>query len=292
MTKKILIIGGLGFIGKNLYLDLKAKGYKTGDIISTHEIQDTDIFAPIDVIFSLAGISGAATSFSKPYQDIDVNLKGHLNILEACCLSKNRIKIIFPSSRLVYGKPQYLPIDEKHPTKPESLYAIHKYTVEQYYLLYAQLHNINAIILRISNPYGPYQDSKMQNHGILNNFIKKAVNQEQIVIYGDGQQRRDFFYIKDLTELMMTIAETYSQNDIFNVGNTSNIALIHTIQILKEFIPNINYKHIEWPNIDKQIETGDYISNISKAKTILGWEPRTDIRTGIKETIDYYKSIL
>lgn len=312
MNNRILIIGGLGFIGKNLYLNLKENNFDTVDILNNTELNPKDPFAKLfrnkliigsienntllkkiipeyDVIFSLAGLSGASKSFEHPIIDIDINLKGHINILEACRKSRKKIKVIFPSSRLVYGTPEYIPVDEKHPIKPVSIYAINKYTAEQYYLLYSQLYNINAIVLRISNPYGPYQSFRNHNYGILNNFIHKALNHKSIEIFGDGKQKRDFLYITDLTGLLAQFIQSEDlPNKIFNIGSHNPVELIETVKIIKKYVPNLDYKNVQWPEIDKKIETGDYISDISRAISELKWEPTTNIETGIKKTIDFY----
>lgn len=315
MYKKILIIGGLGFIGKNLYLELKNRGYSQVDIFSNANLSSDDPFFKLfeneliigtienetslnlvvpnyDVVFSLAGVSGASQSILHPFRDIDINLKGHLNILEACKKSKNRIKIIFPSSRLVYGTPDYLPVDEKHPIKPNSIYAIHKYTTEQYYLLYSQFYNIESVVLRISNPYGPYQSNKTHNYGILNNFILKALKKQDIHIYGEGNQKRDFIFVGDLADLLAKFIEKDRPGIIFNIGSHLNFELIEIIKIIKECIPDLKYEHVPWPEIDKKIETGNYLSDISKIENTFNWLPATNIRIGIKETINFYKNNL
>lgn len=313
MDKRILIIGGLGFIGKNLYEDLKRSQYKEVDILSFEPLKTDDPFSTCftnklfigsiedsnllenlipkyDIIYSLAGLSGASMSFNNPINDININLKGHINILQACVKSQKRIKIIFPSSRLVYGKPQYLPVEENHPIRPQSIYAIHKYTVEHYYQLYSEFFNIDSIILRISNPYGPYQSFENHNYGILNRFIYTALTNKTIKIYGRGQQKRDFIFIKDLTDIMIQcITSNDLSNKIFNIGAPDAIKLIEAVEIIKEYIPKLAYENVPWPEIDKKIETGDYLSDISKIRKVTGWEPKTDLKTGLKGTIDFYK---
>ena len=313
MEKRILIIGGLGFIGKNLYQDLKRSQFKEVDIFSFESLEKDDPFSKCftnelfigsiedsnllenlipqyDIIFSLAGLSGASMSLINPINNINVNLKGHINILQACVNANKKIKIIFPSSRLVYGSPEYLPVDENHPISPQSIYAIHKYTVEQYYLLYSRMHNIDSIILRISNPYGPYQSFKNHSYGILNNFIFKALTNQKISLYGDGKQSRDFIYIKDLTILMIQLAISDTKNSIFNIGAKESVQLINSIEILKEYIPNLVFENVPWPDVDKKIETGDYLSDTSKIEEETNWKPKTSLKTGLIETINFYKN--
>jgi UDP-glucose 4-epimerase len=309
-NKKILILGGLGFIGKNLYFELIEAGYYVtlvsdkiyegdgfinpetirniliGSILDSAFIEQAVV--GYDVIFSFAGHSGASDSIKNPHSDLD-NLKGHLNVLEACRKNNPTALLIFPSSRLVYGKPKYNPVNESHPTTPESIYAVHKLTTEQYYLLYQRLYNINCIILRIANPFGPYQRFGTNNYGILNWFIHKAITNEEISIYGDGNQKRDFLYISDLVKLLMLcIGNKKLFGNVYNVGSGTGISLMHSAEIIKEHLPQTMIKYVPWPGLDMKIETGDYISDIGLIKEAANWEPLINLEEGIIKTIRFY----
>lgn len=312
MKRKIIIIGGLGFIGKNLYLDLVREQYSvtiltdtvidTGDGFLSPAVHQNIIVGSIidknfiekalvgyDVIFSLAGSSGASDSIKEPYKDLDTNLKGHLNILEACRKNNPKALVIFPSSRLVYGKPEKNPVDENHPLHPESIYAIHKMTTEQYYLLYHKLYGIRCIVFRIANPFGPYQRFGSNHYGILNWFIHKAINKEEIEIYGDGSQMRDFIYINDMVRLFRIGMESVSLfGKIFNVGSGLGTSIKQTVEVIARYIPDTKISFKPWPEIEKQIETGDYISDISRLKQEIGWEPLLSLEEGIIDTIKFY----
>lgn len=311
-NKKIIILGGLGFIGRNLYNSLIADNYdvkiladrvdeeygKTlhggirkdiiqGSILDKEFIEET--LAGFDVVFSFAGSSGASDSIKNPYHDLDTNLKGHLNILEACKKRNPKALLIFPSTRLVYGKPETNPVGENHPLRPESIYAIHKLTTEHYYLLYKRLYNINCIIFRISNPFGPYQRFGSNNYGILNWFIHKSLSGGTVEIYGDGSQKRDFIYIEDLVRLLRACMDNEKMpGKIYNVGFGKGISLREAVTIIGKFIPNLLVSYKAWPEIDKMIETGDYISDIRLLKHETGWEPHINFEEGIKKTIDFY----
>jgi nucleoside-diphosphate-sugar epimerase len=308
--KRILITGGLGFIGRNLFNALLQDDYdvtvltgriydnsglseeaKTriilGNILDKPFVEET--IRNYDVIFSLAGSSGASDSVKNPYHDLDTNLKGHLNILEACRKNNPDAVLVFPSSRLVYGKPQANPVNENHPIQPESIYAIHKLTTEHYYLLYQRLHGVKCIIFRVSNPFGPYQRFGSNNYGILNWFIHKAIVKEPIQIYGEGNQKRDFIYIDDLIDVLKTaIDNTSMHGKIYNVGYGQGISIKDSVGLIKKFIPDTVVEFKPWPDIDKAIETGDYISDISRLKQDANWEPRTSFENGIKQTIEFY----
>jgi nucleoside-diphosphate-sugar epimerase len=259
-----------------------------GDINSA---DDLSIIHGYSAVFSLAGLSGAANSIHDPYNDVKTNLIGHLNILEACRLHNPSAVIIFPSSRLVYGKPAYTPVDEKHPLDPESIYAIHKLTAEYYYGLYHKIYKLRTIIFRISNPYGPYQLFGEKKYGILNWFIFNALKGTEIELYGYGSQKRDYIYIDDLTDLLIASLENSSlHGGTFNVGSGHGISIHDAIEVLKTLIPGLTYKFVKWPEIEKKIETGDYISDIEKICMLTGWKPGISFSEGMKRTVDYYRN--
>lgn len=311
--KRIIILGGLGFIGKNLYKRLVGEN-KYEITLLTNEIHDSDsqfiddktrkhiitgsildkdfierILTGYDVIYSLAGSSGAADSIKDPFHDLDTNLKGHLNVLEAARKNCPQALLIFPSSRLVYGKPETAIVSEHHPLRPESIYAIHKLTTEHYYLLYKRLFDLNCIIFRISNPYGPYQRFGSKNYGILNWFIHKALQKREIEIYGDGSQKRDFIYIDDLINLFFVAMDRKELfGNVYNVGSGTGISLKHAVDTMSKFIPDLRVKFRDWPEIDKKIETGDYVSDVSLLKHEIGWEPAVTFEEGIRATINFY----
>lgn len=311
-NNRILILGGLGFIGKNLFLQLKKNKFHV-DILSTAALNKDDIFYnmidPKNIIigdirelnilenilpnyyaiYNLAGLSGAAESNERPIIDNEVNCKGHLNILETCRKKNPDVLIIFPSTRLVYGKPEYLPVDEHHPLNPDSIYAIHKMTAEFYYQLYFRLHKINSIILRISNPYGPYQDFENHKYGILNFFIHQALKGNIIKVYGNGQQERDFLFIEDLTRLLLSILKMdQTFGNIFNVGFGRSISIHQSLYIIKKYIKNLSFKLMPWPKEYEKIETGNYITDIKKISKFTKWSPEIDFESGIKKTIEFY----
>lgn len=312
VEKRILILGGLGFIGKNLYETLSRQGHSVTLVADVVDESDSFLTADVkknlvrgsildgkfmeglvegfDVIYSLAGRSGASDSIRDPYSDLDRNLKGHLNILEACRKKNTSAILVFPSSRLVYGKPMHNPVSEQHPLNPESIYAIHKLTVEHYYLLYQRLYNIKSIILRISNPYGPYQKFGSNNYGILNWFIHKALTGEEIEIYGEGNQKRDFLHIDDLVAVLTSCITSSSMfGKIYNIGYGQGISVRDTVNLIVENVPGAKVRFKPWPEMDRKIETGDYISDISLIKRDTGWQPIISFEDGIKATIRFYE---
>ncbi len=311
-NKKALIIGGLGFMGKNLYLHLSKEGIKV-HILSNVNIEQNDPFNEVfdfsnlimgdvlnqklinsiiseyNYVFYFAALSGAAESINRPFKDMNVNLNGVLNLLEACKNHNPEIQIFFPSSRLVYGQPDKNPVNEKNTLNPESIYAIHKLTAEYYLLLYNKLYNLKVIILRISNIYGPYQKPKQKAYGILNKFIYQGIKGEFLTLYGDGKQIRDFLYIDDLVELYKVLLDKLKlSGNVYNIGYGSGISLFNSVVIIKKIVPRLSYKFIPWPITEQKIETGDYVSDISLIKKHTQWEPKINFETGILKTTEFY----
>ena len=310
--KKALIVGGLGFIGKNLYLHLSKKGI-TVHILSNVNLEKNDPFNEVfnhsdlilgdilkeelinsiisdyNYVFYFAALSGAAESINRPIKDMDVNLKGVLNLLNACKNRNPDIQIFFPSSRLVYGKPDNNPVKENHSLSPESIYAIHKLTAEYYFLLYFKLYNLKVIILRISNVYGPYQKPEQQAYGILNKFIYQGIKGESLTLYGDGKQIRDFLFIDDLAELYeVLLNKSNLAGNVYNIGYGKSISLFDIIGTIKGLIPGLSYKFIDWPITEQKIETGDYVSDINLIKKHTHWQPKIDFKEGIGRTAEFY----
>ncbi|MDA8412924.1 MAG: NAD-dependent epimerase/dehydratase family protein [Desulfobacteraceae bacterium] len=312
--KKVLVTGGLGFIGLNLSRSLLELG---ATVTVLDNFMPTDVSRPLaefigkikvaiadirdaekvervvrdqEVIFNLAGKSGAADSNKTPLNDLDINCRGHLNVLEACRVFNPGVAIVFPSSRLVYGKPHYLPVDEKHPLAPESIYAAHKLAVENYHLIYGKLYGIKATVLRISNPYGPFQAGEGRAYGIANSFIQAAVSGRTITLFGDGGQRRDYLYIDDLVDALLRAASRpESRGRTYNIGDGQGISLLELAEKAVLEAGGGEIVRVPWPEEYRAIETGDYLSDISLARKELGWSPRTDIREGIARTVISYR---
>lgn len=312
--KRVLVTGGLGFIGLNISQRLQELGADVTVLdnfmptqisqrlteLLTHikvavaDIRDEEKVARVvrdqEVIFNLAGKSGAADSNKTPLNDLDINCRGHLNVLEACRTFNPGVSIVFPSSRLVYGKPLSLPVNEKHPLDPESIYAAHKLAVENYHLIYGKLYGLKETVLRISNPYGPFQAGEGRAYGIANSFIQTAVAGRTITLFGDGSQRRDYLYIDDLIEALLLAASVPQSRDrIYNIGDGHGTSLLELAELALAAAGQGKIVHVPWPEEYRAIETGDYLSDISLARNELGWSPVTDIRKGIARTVEFYR---
>jgi len=314
--KEILITGGAGMIGStiaNLAVLLGAKvtildamlPLYGGNKFNLEEIKDDIVFIEGDVrdfeliqktvvgkevIFDLAAQVSYKDSITQPFVDLDINCRGHLNVLEACRLHNREVKIIFPSSRFVYGSIEYNPVDERHPFNCLSIYGIHKLTAEKYLIFYHRYYGIPTIIFRIANPFGPRQQMKHNRYGILNWFIKLALEGKELTIYGEGEQIRDYIYVTDVAEAMlMAAADNSLKHDVFNVGMGIGTPFREMVRKVASFLPNAKEVHLEWPKDSAFVETGDYITDISKISRRLGWKPQVSLEEGIERTISYYQ---
>jgi len=243
-----------------------------------------------EVIFNLAGKSGAADSNKTPLNDLDINCRGHLTILEACRCFNPKVAILFTSSRLVYGKPRFLPVAEKHPLAPESIYAAHKVSVENYHLIYGHLYGLKSTVLRVTNPYGPLQLGDARAYGIANKFIQAAVRGEKLTVFGEGEQRRDYLYIDDLVNaLLLAGSKEVSRGKVYNIGDDRSASLMELAQLSVQTAGAGAVVQVPWPEDYKAIETGDFQSDITLANTELGWQPKVQLPEGVARTVAYYR---
>lgn len=300
---KILITGGAGFIGSNIVdrvieegheayiidnlstgkrekLNVKAKFYHT-DILNKNL---TSIFMKVqpDVVMHLAAQISVQTSNSKPILDSRTNILGTLKILELC--KEYKCKLIYSSSAAVYGNPIYLPIREDHPKKPLSNYGISKYTPELYIQTYSELYNLNFTILRYANVYGKRQDPTGEG-GVISIFINKMLHDEHPIIYGDGEQTRDFIYIEDIVSANIA-AITKGNKGVYNISNNTRTSLKTLVNELNQIIQK-NITPIFQPSRTTDIEHS--CLNNQKAHKDLNWQPGHSLREGLEKTCLYYK---
>lgn len=314
--KKILITGGLGMIGSNLAVELVSLGAEVsildamlplygGNMFNIEEIKDKvsvniadirDISAlnflvkDKDIIFNLAAQVSYTDSQTDPLLDLDINCRGHLLLLEACKNYNPKAKIIFSGSRLEYGEiVTREKIKEDHPLRPKSFYGIHKVVGEFYHLMYFKLHGIRTVAFRIANPYGIRHHMKHSKYGIVNFFIKKAMEGEVIQIFGEGNQLRDYIYVEDLVNGMLAagISEA-GDGEVFNLGCGNSISFYEMAQTVIDVVGKGYIEKIQWPENYRIIEGGDFECDISKAMTLLEWKPSYDIKTGIEKTVAFY----
>jgi len=314
--KNVLITGGAGFIGSNLAIKLvELEAYVTvidslipeygGNLFNLDPIKDkvklniSDVrdehsmkylIKEHDYLFNLAGQTSHIDSMNNPYADLEINARSQLSILEACRRYNPEIKIVFASTRQIYGKPQYLPVDEKHPLYPVDVNGINKMAGEWYHLLYYDVYKIRSVVLRLTNTYGPRMRVKDARQTFLGIWIKNVIEGNKILVFGDGKQIRDFNYVDDVVNAILLSAQSEDADGmIFNLGADDPINLEDTAKLMIEISHNANYELVPFPAERKAIDIGDYYADYRKIRSKLGWQPKISLKDGLKLTINYYQ---
>jgi len=315
--KRVLITGGLGFIGSNLAIKLVDLGAKVtlvdslipqygGNLWNIEPIKDRVKINISDVrdehsmkylvdgqdfLFNLAGQTSHIDSMEDPGTDLEINAVAQLKILEACRHYNPQIKLVFASTRQIYGKPISIPVDESHPLRPVDVNGINKMAGEQYHLVYNQVYGIRSSILRLTNTYGPRMRVKDARQTFLGIWIRRIIEGNPITIYGDGSQLRDFNYVDDVVDALMLAAATDKTNgQIYNLGAADTLSLTDTAKLLVDLNQSGQYEYIPFPENRKAIDIGDYSGNYSKIKQELGWQPRISLEEGLKRTLSFYQT--
>lgn len=315
-NKNILITGGLGFLGSSLSNRLVEYGANVtvidnlnplygGNLFNVKEVadrikivindvRDSEIMIPLveaaDIIFHLAAQVSYIDSLSIPYEDLDINAKATLNILESCRKLNPKAKIVFSSSRMVYGKVEQPLVTEACATNPLSLYGIHKLTSEKYLQMYYKDFGIPITILRLTNPYGPRQQIKHSKYSLVGWFTRQAMEAKTIKIFGDGGQLRDYIFVDDIINAMMKCAEaSHAVGEVINVGSGVSTRFCDMVNAVVNCVKHGKIEFIPWPDDYEKIETGDISVDISKLKAITSWQPEFSLEVGIDKTYKYYQ---
>lgn len=316
-NKRVLITGGLGFIGSNLARRLVGLGARVtlvdslipvygGNLFNIADIKEqvncniSDVRDPHamtylvkdqDYLFNLAGQTSHLDSMTDPQTDLDINATAQLSILEACRNVNLRVKIVFASTRQLYGKPDYLPVDELHPIRPVDVNGINKLAGEWYHILYNNVYGIRACALRLTNTYGPAMRVKDARQTFLGIWVKLLLEGKPIKVFGDGKQLRDFNYVDDCVDaLLLAGISEKSNGKVYNLGSKEVIGLKDLAEVMVELGYGGTYELVAFPPERKAIDIGDYYSNFSLIQKELGWSPKVNLREGLQKTIDYYKA--
>lgn len=316
--RRVLITGGLGFIGSNLARQLVEAGSHVtlvdslipeygGNLFNIAGIEDrvrvniSDVRDEYsmrylvqgqDYLFNLAGQTSHLDSMHDPYTDLDINCRAQLAILEACRKNNPGIKVVFASTRQIYGKPDYLPVDEAHPLRPVDVNGINKLAGEWYHILYNNVYGVRACALRLTNTYGPRMRIKDARQTFLGVWIRRLVEGRPFEVW-DGTQLRDFSYVDDAVEaLLLAAADPAADGKVFNVGGCPPISLEALAHLLVEINGGGNFTVRPFPPERKRIDIGDYYANDCLLRTTLGWAPEVDLRTGLARTLAYYREHL
>jgi len=314
-NKKILITGGLGMIGSTLTHKLIKLGaevtiidslvkpfggnfFNINDLkklvtVNISDIRDKESMKVLikdkDIVFNLAAQVSHNDSLQNPSLDADINYIGHLNVLEAARNYNPAAKIIHAGSRLQFGKILKNPVSEDHPLNPLTPYALNKTAAENLYLYYNRVFNIPVVIFRIANPYGPRCQMQHSKYTIINWFIRNAMEDKEIIIYGNGEQIRDYIFVEDLADAFILASDDENiSNEVFNLGSGTGTRFKDMVQSVVETVGKGKIKFVPWPPGYLNIETGDYITDISKIKQFFEWSPKIKLDEGISITVDYY----
>ena len=276
-----------------------------GNLFNIHDIRDRVTVDLTDVrdaaamsslikrrqfLFNLAGQTSHLDSMTDPVTDLNINAAAQLHILEACRLHNRDLKIIFASTRQVYGRPKYLPVDEKHPINPIDVNGINKLAGEWYHLLYNDVYQIRACALRLTNTYGPGMRVKDARQTFLGIWIRRLIEKKPIQIFGSGEQRRDFNFVADVVEALLRAAASDGANgQVFNLGHHEHVSLRELAALLVELNDSGKCELVPFPNDRKTIDIGDYYADFRKIENLLGWSPGVVLNNGLKQTLAHYR---
>lgn len=313
---RVLITGGLGFIGSNLAHRLVELGANVtlvdslipeygGNLYNIAGIEDrvcvniadvrdeysmNYLVQGQDVLFNLAGQTSHLDSMRNPYIDLDINCRAQLSILEACRKHNPGITVVYASTRQIYGKPDYLPVDERHLLHPVDVNGVNKMAGEWYHILYNNVYGIRACALRLTNTYGPRMRVKDARQTFLGVWIRNVIEGKPIQVWGDGRQLRDFTYIDDCVDaLLLAALHPAASGQIFNLGGLEVINLRDLAALTVEVAGGGSFEIIPYPADRKPIDIGDYYADDRRVRTTLGWQPRINLRTGLARTIAFYR---
>lgn len=313
--RRVLITGGLGFIGSNLARTLAATGARVTVVDSLipeyggnlHNLDDAPAGITVniadvrdqysmrylvrdqDILFNLAGQTSHLDSMKDPFTDLNINATAQLSILEACRTFNPEIEIVFASTRQIYGRPQYLPVDEKHPINPVDVNGINKTAGEQYHILYHNVYGLKTRVLRLTNTYGPRMRIKDARQTFLGIWIKQVLTNEPFEVWG-GNQLRDFNYIDDVVAALMAVTGAPSTvGEIFNLGSAEYVTLKALAGELTAVVGTGHFEMREYPAERKKIDIGDYYSDFSKIRCAIGWEPRVGLKEGLARSVAYFR---
>jgi UDP-glucose 4-epimerase len=312
----ILITGGLGFIGSTLarrLVDLGARvtlvdslipiyggnlrniaGIEDRVKINIADVRDEYSMDYLvqgqDFLFNLAGQSSHLDSMRDPYTDLEINCRAQLSILEACRKHNAGLKIVYTSTRQMYGKPDYLPVDERHLLHPTDVNGVNKMAGEWYHIVYNNVYGIRACALRLTNTIGPRMRVKDARQTFLGIWVKQLIDEQPLQIWGDGLQIRDFNYVDDAVEaLLLSAASPAADGQVFNLGSDETINFRDLAELLIAINGGGRYEIVPFPADRKPIDIGDYYADYRLIQGRLGWRPKVSLREGLRRTLEFYR---
>jgi len=317
--RPVMVTGGMGFIGSNLgrrLVELGARVLVVDSLIPGYggnhfnldgiEHQLTLNVADIrqqstmnylvqgrDVIFNLAGQVSHIDSLRDPQTDLEINCRAQLVLLEACRHNNPRAKVVYAGTRQVYGRPDSLPVSERHLVRPTDVNGINKVAGEYYHLVYNDVFGVRACSLRLTNVYGPRQLIRHNRQGFIGWFIRLAIEDGEIEVYGDGSQIRDFVYVEDAVDAFLRAGASDACNGMtLNVGGAQPIAHRELVDLLLRVAESGRMRLVPWPSEKKAIDIGSFYSDSSLIESVLGWTPTVPLEDGLRRTMAFYRAHL
>ena len=315
--KRVLITGGLGFIGSNIAHRLLGLGAEVlivdslipeygGNVFNVTGLEDqvriniADIrdehglrylVQGQDIIFNLAGQVSHTDSMIDPYTDLEINARSQLSLLEACRHGNPATKVVFASTRQIYGRPEYLPVDERHPLQPADVNGINKLAGEWYHMVYHDVYGLRTVSLRLTNTYGPRMRIRDARQTFIGWWFRQLLEGRELQIFGDGLQVRDFNYVDDVVEAMLMVAaHDVADGQIYNLGGDEPINLINLARLMIEVNGGGDFALIPFPEDRKRIDIGDFYGDYRKIRSKLGWRPQVGLREGLTRTMEYFRA--
>lgn len=314
--KRILITGGLGFIGSNLAIRAVELGAKVTIVDSSiegcganlHNIEpviDSVSIVPLDigqalefvadiqsaeVIFNLAGEISHWHSMEFPERDLEINTAAQLRFLNVVRRAAPGVRIVYAGTRQIYGVPAYLPVDELHPVNPVDFNGIHKYAATMYHLMLSRGGWLDAVVLRLTNVYGPRMALHIPTQGFLSTYLRRLVMGEALEVYGDGSQLRDLAYVDDVVEAFLAAGEAPKlQSHTYNVGGPEALPISEIARICTEVANGLPVQFRSFPEDQKKIDIGSYYTDTTRIRNELSWSPKVQIREGICRSLNFYR---
>ncbi|MBI3838531.1 MAG: GDP-mannose 4,6-dehydratase [Planctomycetia bacterium] len=313
--RNVLVTGGLGFLGSNLAIKLVRYGanvtlldslipqfggsffnispIRNQVVVNISDMRDANSLDILvqgkDYIFNLAGQVSHGDSMRDPQLDLAVNCVSTMNLVEACRKHNVGVRMLYTSTRQVYGWPQKLPVTEDHPTVPIDVNGINKLAAEYYHLLYDGTYGIRSTVLRLTNTFGPRQRIRGNRQGFATIFLRLALRGETVSLFGGGGQIRDFNYVDDVvTAMLLGITNDGCMGKLFNLGSLRAYSLIQFVDVLKKFCA-FKVESVPFPEDKKIIDIGDYYGDFSKFHGVTGWNPAVDLEEGLEKTVAFYR---
>jgi UDP-glucose 4-epimerase len=315
--RRTLVTGGLGFIGSHLSAALLERGaavtivdslipeyggnpFNVRDIADRVDIQYTDIRDPWairrlvqdqDYIFNLAGQVSHIDSMTDPTTDLEINGRAQLSLLEALRAENPEAKVVFAASRQQYGRPREVPVTEDHPLDPVDVNGINLVAAERFHLLYWEVYGIPTVSLRLTNTYGPHLLMKHDRQGFITTFIRRALDGEEIRVFGDGSQLRDFTYVEDAVEAFLAAGLADDANGLaLNVGGLEPVSLLEVAELCQRIAGlGAGVTTVPWPEERRRIDIGSVYLDRSRIREVCGWEPKVGLAEGLTRTIEFYR---